>query len=101
MRLSQPGMRVFVNKPGDNPGARQIALRRSREISRGCCSGSSPAPQPSFAVAYTYAGQAESPDGKADVIEVKGADDFSRTAFLERAVASAADADLHGARSRG
>ena len=35
------------------------------------------AAHPSLSVEYTYAGEAESPDGKADVIDVKNADGFA------------------------
>ena len=38
---------------------------------------------PAFPLEFTYAGQAESPDGKADVIAVKGADDFAAKLFVD------------------
>lgn len=34
-------------------------------------------------VEFTYGGQAESPDGKADIIDVKGADDFHARLFVD------------------
>jgi hypothetical protein len=83
MSSSQPGMRVFANRPSDDPAARQTALRRSREELARLLLGIVAGTQPSFAVTYTYAGQAESPDGKADVIEVKGPDDFAARLFLD------------------
>jgi hypothetical protein len=33
---------------------------------------------------FTYVGEAESPDGRADVIEIKGADDFAAKLFIDR-----------------
>ncbi len=79
---SQPGMRVTANRL-DDPAARQLALRRSREDLARLLLGVIAGTQPSFAVTYTYAGQAESPDGKADVIDVKGADTFAARLFLD------------------
>jgi hypothetical protein len=79
---SQPGMRVMANRP-DDPAAGQMALRRSREDLARLLLGIIAGTQPSFAVTYTYAGQAESPDGKADVIDVKGADNFAARLFLD------------------
>lgn len=40
---------------------------------------------PSFPVEYTAAGQAESPDGKADVLEIKGPNSFAARLFLDAA----------------
>jgi hypothetical protein len=79
---SQPGMRVVANRP-DDPAGRQLALRRSREDLARLLLGIVGGTQPSFAVTYSYAGQAESPDGKADVIDVKGAENFAARLFLD------------------
>ncbi|MGH9409114.1 MAG: hypothetical protein ACRD1V_06640 [Vicinamibacterales bacterium] len=38
---------------------------------------------PSLDATYTYAGEAVSPDGKADVIDVKGADGFAARLFID------------------
>jgi hypothetical protein len=76
-------MRITANRPGDDPAARQGALRRSREELARLLLGLVAGTQPSFAVTYTYAGQAESPDGKADVIDVKGPDNFAARLFLD------------------
>lgn len=40
---------------------------------------------PAIGAEYTYVGEAESPDGKADVIEAKNADGFSARLFVDRA----------------
>ena len=39
---------------------------------------------PAIAAEYTYAGEAESPDGNADVIDAKNADGFSARLFIDR-----------------
>lgn len=39
---------------------------------------------PALAVEYTYAGEAESPDGNAHVIDVKGADGFAARLFVDQ-----------------
>ena len=39
---------------------------------------------PAIAAEYAYAGEAESPDGKADVIDAKNADGFSARLFIDR-----------------
>ena len=39
---------------------------------------------PSLNAQYTYAGEAESPDGKAYVIDVKNADDFAARLFIDQ-----------------
>lgn len=39
---------------------------------------------PSIDASYTYAGEAVSPDGKADVIDVKGADGFAARLFIDQ-----------------
>src|SRR5262245_45940892 len=39
---------------------------------------------PSFSVQYSYAGEAESPDGKADVLDVRGANNFNVRLFLDQ-----------------
>ena len=90
----RPAIRRHVVQPARHARHRRPARRRCRrrarwrcggraKISRACSSASSPAPSRSFAVTYTYAGQAESPDGKADVIDVKGADNFAARLFLD------------------
>lgn len=38
---------------------------------------------PAFPIEFSYAGEAQSPDGKADVIAVKGSDDFAAKLFID------------------
>jgi hypothetical protein len=80
---SQPGMRIFADDPTKDPATRAAALRRSREELARLLLGLIAGTQPSFAVTYTYAGQAESPDGTADVIDVKGPDNFTARLLLD------------------
>jgi len=59
-------------------------IRSSRaEISR-LMLGWFAATHPAIAAEYAYAGEAESPDGKADVIDAKNADGFSARLFIDR-----------------
>src|SRR5262245_53757884 len=67
---SQPGMRIVVDNPAKNPEMRPLALKRSREELARLLLGVIAGTQPSFPVTFSYAGQAESPDGKADVLDV-------------------------------
>ena len=39
---------------------------------------------PASALTFTYAGEAEAPDGKADMLEVKGANNFTARLFLDQ-----------------
>ena len=77
------GMRVQVDNPATDPTRAKAALKRSHsELARlllGLIAGT----QPTFTAAYTYAGQAESPDGKADVIDVTGPEDFKARLFID------------------
>ena len=59
-------------------------LRSSRtELSR-LMLGWFAAAHPSLSVEFTYAGEAESPDGKADVVDAKNADGFNARLFIDR-----------------
>ena len=80
---SQPGMRIVVDRAADDPALRAGALRRLRDDVARLLLGIVAGTQTSFPVTYTYAGQAESPDGKADVIDVKGDDNFAVRLFLD------------------
>ena len=48
-------------------------------------------------VEFSYGGTAESPDGKADVIDVKGPNEFAARLYHRRPYASSADDELAGA----
>ena len=99
-RVVQPARHARHRQPArDDAAGRQMALRRSREDLARLLLGIVAGTQPSFAVTYTYAGQAESPDGKADVDRRQRRRQFRRAAVPRRAVAPAADADLRRTRA--
>jgi hypothetical protein len=80
---NSPGMRVQAEPPAADPVRAKNALTRSNtELARlmlGLVGGT----QPGFAVTYTYGGQAESPDGKADIVDVAGPNDFKVRLFVD------------------
>jgi rhodanese-related sulfurtransferase len=87
------GGMVFRTMAGPGPDGRELTpeereQRRLRAVTRDfgrllvvLTAGSSPA----FPVEYTWAAVAESDDGKADVLEVKGPDGFSARLFVDQA----------------
>ena len=83
MSSSQPGVRIVANRPADDQALRRVALRRTNEDLARLLLGMIGATQPSFPVTFGYAGQAESPDGRADVIDVKGPEEFAGRLFLD------------------
>jgi hypothetical protein len=86
VRMGPGGPPPSGEKPTPEEQARldKQILRSSRaDISR-LMLGWFAAAHPAVAAEYTYAGEAESPDGKADVIEAKNADGFSARLFIDR-----------------
>ena len=83
MRSSAPHVRVMGDNVAGDPVREKAALGHARaELARlllGIVAGT----QPGFAVTYSYVGQAESPDGKADAIDVKGPDGFETRLFID------------------
>ena len=62
----------------------ELMLRNARvELSR-LMLGWFAATHPSIGATFTYGGEAESPDGRADVIDVKNADGFNARLFIDR-----------------
>jgi hypothetical protein len=78
-----PGMHVQVDNPAKDPARASAALRRSRTDLARLLLGLTGATQSGFPVTYAYGGQAESPDGKADIIDVTGPDDFKVRLFVD------------------
>ena len=80
---NSPGMHFRTDNPAADPERAKTALRRSQadlaRLSLGLTGGT----QPGFAATYAYGGQAESPDGKADIIDVTGPDDFKARLFVD------------------
>jgi hypothetical protein len=80
---ANPGMRIQIDRPGDDPARMKLALQRNRaELARLLLGilGSTPASLPAT---YTHAGIAESADGKADIIDVKGPDGFAVRLYVD------------------
>jgi hypothetical protein len=80
---NSPGMRVQADSPAADPTRAKNALKRSyTELARlmlGLIGGT----QPGFPVTYAYGGQAESPDGKAHVVDITGPEDFKARLFID------------------
>lgn len=80
---TNPGMRIRIDRPDEDPSRAKIALERNQaELARLVLGilGTTPA---SFPVTYSHAGIAESPDGKADIIDVKGPGHFAARLFVD------------------
>jgi len=85
--LNAPPGAVIRTPPPPAPGsdAEAQAIRNARaEFARMTLALLLTSP-PSFPLEYTSAGQAESPDGKADVIDVRGPNNFAARLFLDAA----------------
>ncbi len=80
---STPGVRVMSMKPGDAPDGTNQMLRRTRAELARLLLGATAGAQPDFPVTFTYVGRAESPDGTAEVLDVKGPDGFEARLFLD------------------
>lgn len=78
-----PGMRIQVDSPAGDPARAKMALKRSQTDLARLYLGLTGSTQPGFNCTYTYSGQAESPDGKADIIDVSGPDDFKARLFVD------------------
>lgn len=76
--------------PGQKPTPEQqaemdkVALRMARQDASRLMLGWFGMAHPALNVTYTYAGEAESPDGKADVIDVKDGDGFGARVFIDQ-----------------
>jgi hypothetical protein len=80
---ANPGMRIRIDRPEDDPSFTKTALERNQaELARLLLGilGTTPA---SFPVTYSHTGVAESSDGKADIIEVKGPGNFAARLFVD------------------
>jgi hypothetical protein len=84
--VTPPGAVVMFRGPdggGDPERAKQLRLQAQKnELTRLLVAWLLTAPAYSQAQ-FTYAGEAESPDGKADAIEVKGADGLALRVFVD------------------
>jgi hypothetical protein len=80
---ANPGMRVRIDRPTDDPARATQALQRNQAELARLLLGILGSTQTSLPVTYTHAGVAESSDGKADIVDVKGADNFTARLFLD------------------
>jgi hypothetical protein len=80
---NNPGVRVQADNPAKDPERAKAALRRSSTELARLLIGLTGAAQPGFPVTFSYGGQAESPDGKADVIDASGPDGFKLRMFVD------------------
>ena len=80
---NSPGMRIQIDNPASDPVRAKAALKRSQTDLARLLLGLTGSTQPGFAVTFAYGGQAESPDGKADIIDVTGPDDFKVRLFVD------------------
>ena len=80
---NSPGMRLQFDNPASDPARAKAALKRSQTELARLLLGLTGGTQPGFPVTYAYGGQAESPDGKADIIDVTGPDDFKLRLFVD------------------
>jgi hypothetical protein len=81
------GMMVFRRGPvgGGDPKLAQSAMQQGIRADFARLSiGLLLTTPPSFPVEYSFAGEAEAPEGKADVLDVKGADGFAVRLFLDQ-----------------
>ena len=78
-----PGMRIQVDSPAADPARAKMALTRSQTELARLYLGLTGSTQAGFICSYTYSGQAESPDGKADIIDVAGPEDFKARLFVD------------------
>jgi hypothetical protein len=80
---NSPGMTIRIDNPATDPALAKGLLKRSRQELARLMLGLVGATQPDFPITLTYAGQAESPDGKADMIDIAGPEDFKCRLFVD------------------
>jgi hypothetical protein len=82
---SSSGGMVMMRQPGgDDPKAQASRLRALKaEVARNLIAWLLTAPE-AYQIQFTYAGEADSPEGKADIIDAKNADGFAARLFLDQ-----------------
>jgi hypothetical protein len=78
------GMIVMRRPGGDSPHGQAMQTNAIRADLTRIAIGWLLSSPPSFPVEFSYAGEAEAPDGKADALDVKGPHGFSARLFLEK-----------------
>ena len=80
---NSPNTRVSVDQPGADPVRAKAALKRTNTDLARLLLGMVGSTHAGMQVTYAYAGQAESPDGTAHVIDVTGPEDFKARLFID------------------
>jgi hypothetical protein len=80
---SNPGARVMADSPTADPERAKAVLKRTHAELARLLLGAIGSTQPGLPVTYTYAGQAEAPDGTAHIIDVNGPDGFKARLFID------------------
>jgi hypothetical protein len=80
---NSPGARINFDQPSADPVRASAVMKRHQADVARLLLGLMAGVQPGFAVTYTYVGEAESPDGKASVIDVTGPEDFKVRLFID------------------
>jgi hypothetical protein len=85
IRVVGPGGTMDPEKmtPAQKAEADKLRLLSNKKDFARLALGMLAASTPAFPLEFTYAGQAESPDGRADVIAVKGEGDFEAKLFVD------------------
>lgn len=79
------GAMVMIKRPGgDSPQGQEMQKNSVRADFARTTIGLLLSTLSSFPVEYSYAGEADSPDGKADVLDVKGPNNFAARLFLDQ-----------------
>ncbi len=78
------GMMMMRRPGGDDPKAHAAQLRALKaEVTRTLVAWLLSAPE-AYQIQFTYAGEADAPEGKADLIDAKNADGFAARLFLDK-----------------
>lgn len=82
---SRGGGMIMMRRPGgDDPKAQASQLRAMKaDVTRNLIAWLLIAPD-SYQIQFTYAGEADSPEGKADIVDAKNADGFAARLFLDQ-----------------
>jgi len=80
---NSPGIRVMADRPADDPARAKGALRRANTDLARLLLGLIAGTHGGLPVSYTYAGEAESAETVADVIDVTGPDGFKARLFID------------------
>jgi hypothetical protein len=80
---NSPGMRIQTDNPASDPARAKLALQRSHSDLARLLLGLTGGTQPGFTATYAYGGQAESPDGRADILDVTGPGDFKVRMYVD------------------